>query len=183
MPTNVNKDNGSLYLAHFFELCFTSKVTSIAFLAKMTDQIQLYFRVLRTYMKFVKWNNFHPSGINYVWCKLYVKYKYHQSNLFCSLKKASTLAIITEIFSRNRHQINYLFWLFAHMMYFFKHTWALYVKYFIRKRRNCLWIFSEFERLAEWDVNTPVVYVTPESGFVFYLFYLFPQVFWAPTIS
>lgn len=69
------------------------------------------------------------------------------------------------------------------MMYFFKHTWALYVKYFIRKRRNCLWIFSEFERLAEWDVNTPVVYVTPESGFVFYLFYLFPQVFWAPTIS
>lgn len=155
----------------------------IALLVKMTDQIQLYFRVLRTYMKFVKWNNFHPSGINYVWCKLYVKYKYHQSNLFCSLKKASTLAIIQEIFSRNRHQINYLFWLFAHMMYFLKHTWALYVKYFIRKRRNCLWIFSEFERLAEWDVNTPVVYVTPESGFVFYLFYLFPQVFWAPTIS
>lgn len=28
MPTNVNKDNGSLYLAHFFELCFASKVTS-----------------------------------------------------------------------------------------------------------------------------------------------------------
>lgn len=28
MPTNVYKDNGSLYLAHFFELCFTSKVTS-----------------------------------------------------------------------------------------------------------------------------------------------------------
>lgn len=47
MPTNVNQDNGGSYLAHFFELCFTSKVTSIAFLVKMTDQIQLYFRVLK----------------------------------------------------------------------------------------------------------------------------------------
>lgn len=50
MPTNVNKDNGSLYLAHFFE----PRSPRIALLVKMTDQIQLYFRVLRTYMKFVK---------------------------------------------------------------------------------------------------------------------------------
>lgn len=48
MPTNVNKDNGSLYLAHFFE----PRSPRIALLVKMTDQI--HFRVLRTYMKFVK---------------------------------------------------------------------------------------------------------------------------------
>lgn len=64
------------------------------------------------------------------------------------------------------------------MMYFFFNIHkALYVKYFIRKRRNCLWIFSEFARLTEWDVNTSAVYVTLESGFVLYLFIYFPRCF------